>query len=336
MAEESKTASVAVMSTTEETAAVDAVVVADNEETTTGTSPADIQSAEEGATTTAATDATPTPATTTNTKSKKVYVGNLSWDVTWKELKDHMASTGCAVLHADVLRSQGRSKGCGLVQFETADDVSKAILTLNDTELMGRPIFVREDREDTNGGEKKHHGNNNNNRGGSPNNNNNNNEAVAAAAGSEVKSRRVYVGNLSWDVTWQDLKDHMRDAGEVSFAEVMMEGQGRSKGCGIVEFETVEGAEAAITTMTDTELNGRAIFVREDREVNKGRSSASVYVGNLSYETSWQDLKDHMRAAGNVDKVRSFVCLFCVEKKHSIYVSCSGCSFLIHDCCFCF
>merc|ERR1712194_623302 len=26
-----------------------------------------------------------------------------------------------------------------------------------------------------------------------------------------------------------------------------------------------------------------------------------VYVGNLAYETSWQDLKDHMRAAGNVD-----------------------------------
>jgi hypothetical protein len=28
-----------------------------------------------------------------------------------------------------------------------------------------------------------------------------------------MQSRRVYVGNLSWDVAWQDLKDHMRQAG---------------------------------------------------------------------------------------------------------------------------
>eukprot|EP00957_Ditylum_brightwellii_P008106 614794-Ditylum_brightwellii.AAC.1 len=61
------------------------------------------------------------------------------------------------------------------------------------------------------------------------------------------------------------------------------------------------------------------IFVREDRETASGGGeksggggggsggggkhhgnnygSTSVYVGNLAYETSWQDLKDHMRAA---------------------------------------
>ena len=46
---------------------------------------------------------------------------------------------------------------------------------------------------------------------------------------------RVYVGNLSWDVAWQDLKDHMRQVGEVTFCDVMTEGggrDGRSKGCG--------------------------------------------------------------------------------------------------------
>ena len=33
-------------------------------------------------------------------------------------------------------------------------------------------------------------------------------------------------------------------------------------------------------------------------------SSCSVFVGNLKYETRWQELKDHMRKAGNVDSVR--------------------------------
>jgi len=77
----------------------------------------------------------------------------------------------------------------------------------------------------------------------------------------------------------------------------------------IVEFETAEEAEEA-KKLTDTELNGRGIFVREDRETPKphgGSSGTSVYIGNLSYETSWQDLKDHMRAAGNVDKVSAFL-----------------------------
>ena len=64
-----------------------------------------------------------------------------------QDLKDHMRSTG-EVLHADVLHGpDGRSKGCGLVEFQTPDEAQRAIQELNDTELMGRMIFVREDRE---------------------------------------------------------------------------------------------------------------------------------------------------------------------------------------------
>lgn len=51
--------------------------------------------------------------------------------------------------------------------------------------------------------------------------------------------RRVYVGNLSWEAAWQDLKDHMRGPNgdlNVLHAEIMMDGSGRSKGCGIVEY----------------------------------------------------------------------------------------------------
>jgi len=82
-------------------------------------------------------------------------------------------------------------------------------------------------------------------------------------------SNRVYVGNLAWSVSWQDLKDHMRDAGDVQYSKVLTDRDGRSKGCGIVEFSTVEGAQDAIEKLTDTELKGRKIFVREDREDGK-------------------------------------------------------------------
>jgi RNA recognition motif-containing protein len=219
--------------------------------------------------------------------------------------------TAGEVTRADILQTpDGRSKGCGIVEFATAEEASNAVATLNDSELMGRQIFVREDRE--------------------------------AEKAADASSKRVYVGNLAYGVAWQDLKDHMRDAGDVQYAEVMMMNDGRSKGCGIVEFVTAEAAKNAIETMNDTELGGRQIFVREDREqkvagggggggqhggqhhgggggwnrvgggggAGGGRNNnhwgnVSVYVGNLAYETTWQELKDHMRRVGNIDKVNT-------------------------------
>jgi RNA recognition motif-containing protein len=116
---------------------------------------------------------------------------------------------------------------------------------------------------------------------------------------------------------------------------------GRSKGCGIVEYADINGTNRAIKELNDLELMGRKIFVREDRKRGGGggngakaggggregeggylagwnqrggaaaagglrgnAGSLSMYVGNLAYETTWQELKDHMRAAGNVDNVR--------------------------------
>ena len=76
----------------------------------------------------------------------------------------------------------------------------------------------------------------------------------------------MYVGNLSWDVSWQDLKDAMRAAGDVVHADVLTYRDGRSSGGGIVEFATSKGAKNAIRNLTDFELKGRKIFVREDRD----------------------------------------------------------------------
>ena len=230
-------------------------------------------------------------------KSRRVYVGNLAWEVSWQDLKDHMKTSGLDVKLANILTTpDGRSKGCGIVEFYSAKDAQEAVLTLNDTELKGRQIFVREDREEQ--------------RGAGPGAHPFGMGGHTFTAGEQAKSRRVYVGNLSWDVAWQDLKDHMREAGEVVHAEIIREHNGRSKGCGIVEFASEVDAQNAISTLTDTELKGRMIFVREDRESNsqasvgpggRGHQNTSVYVWNLTPDTSWQDLKDHMRKAGNVD-----------------------------------
>ncbi|KAK2938966.1 RNA recognition motif domain [Fusarium oxysporum f. sp. vasinfectum] len=94
------------------------------------------------------------------------------------------------------------------------------------------------------------------------------------------QDRRVYVGNLSYDVKWHHLKDFMRQAGEVLFADVLLLPNGMSKGCGIVEYATREQAQAAVATLSNQNLMGRLVYVRE-----------------LPFNVGWQDLKDLFRQA---------------------------------------
>lgn len=84
--------------------------------------------------------------------------------------------------------------------------------------------------------------------------------------GPRVVGKRCFVGNLAWKTSWQDLKDKFRECGNVVYANVMRGDDNRSKGWGIVEYENVEEAEAAINTLNGIELDGRPILVREDRE----------------------------------------------------------------------
>ena len=82
--------------------------------------------------------------------------------------------------------------------------------------------------------------------------------------GDEPDEASVFVGNLSFDVTWRELKDFAKEAGEVARADVKTGQDGRSRGFGIVQFAKAEDAAWAIENLTDTELMGRAVFLRAD------------------------------------------------------------------------
>ncbi len=88
---------------------------------------------------------------------------------------------------------------------------------------------------------------------------------------------RLYVGNLSFQTTSQDLQDYFSQAGTVESANVVEDREtGRSRGFGFVEMATKEEGEAAIQQFNGKELNGRALTVnearpREDRGGGGGR-----------------------------------------------------------------
>ena len=198
---------------------------------------------------------------------KSVFVGNLAWSVAWQDLKDEFKKVG-EVVRADVwTKKDGRSKGCGIVEFATVEDAARAIAELHDVELEGRPMLVRADRDTSGGGGggggggSKFGGGRYGGGGGAATA-----PAAAASSGGGAPGTRVFVGNLSWSVAWQDLKDVFSKVGDVVRADVWTKPDGRSKGCGIVEFETAADATRAIAELHDYELDGRPMNVREDRE----------------------------------------------------------------------
>ncbi|MCC6954534.1 MAG: RNA-binding protein [Deltaproteobacteria bacterium] len=76
----------------------------------------------------------------------------------------------------------------------------------------------------------------------------------------------IYVGNLSYDTTDQELLNTFSTFGQVKSAKVITDmGTGRSKGFGFVEMEQAADAREAIAALNGTELSGRSITVNEAR-----------------------------------------------------------------------
>ena len=79
-------------------------------------------------------------------------------------------------------------------------------------------------------------------------------------------NKNLYVGNLSFKVTDEDLKTNFSEAGEVASASIIKDKfTGQSKGFGFVEMKTEEGATAAIQKFNGGMLDGKAITVNEAR-----------------------------------------------------------------------
>jgi RNA recognition motif-containing protein len=79
----------------------------------------------------------------------RLYVGNLSYNVTEPELRDAFAEGGRNVVEVKIVmdRDTGRPRGFAFVEMGSADEASAAITSLTGREIQGRPINVSEARE---------------------------------------------------------------------------------------------------------------------------------------------------------------------------------------------
>lgn len=88
----------------------------------------------------------------------------------------------------------------------------------------------------------------------------------------------IYVGNLSWDLSDQDLNDLFTPFGEVASAKIVMDKfTNRSKGFGFVEMANDEQAQAAIAQLNGTEVAGRNLVVNESRPKEGGSGGSGGF-----------------------------------------------------------
>ena len=81
-----------------------------------------------------------------------------------------------------------------------------------------------------------------------------------------IMNTKLFVGNLSFDVTENDLQDLFVAFGPVSEVNLMADrSTGRSRGFAFVTMATPEGAQAAIQGMAGKDVKGRALTVNEAR-----------------------------------------------------------------------
>jgi RNA recognition motif-containing protein len=79
-------------------------------------------------------------------------------------------------------------------------------------------------------------------------------------------SRKLFVGNLSFNTSQEQLQDLFAAHGNVIEVDVIMDKfSGRPRGFGFVTMETKEGADAAIQALQGKEIDGRALTVNEAR-----------------------------------------------------------------------
>lgn len=198
-----------------------------------------------------------------------LYVGNIPWSSTQEELDE--VFTGFNYTSIEIVYDQnGRSRGYALANFDSKEDADSCLANIPENiEVGGRTIYVREDRRGQNQG-----GGGGGQRNSRPQrrqyNESGDGEYVADNTdyqeSTEFTGTSVYVGNLSWNIDWEQLKEAFADYNP-EFAMVKTDRfSGRSRGWGTVKFADEDTANKAIEEMNGVEIDGRPVNLRVDRK----------------------------------------------------------------------
>merc|ERR1712060_24584 len=178
--------------------------------------------------------------------TQKVFVGNLSYDIDDEKCKEFFKDIGeLTDIYWLTDRESGDFKGRGFLTFASTEMADKAVEEMAGKELMGRSLKI-DWAEERKGGAKKKGG------------------RVPDWVNNPLSERpdncySVFLGNLDFNITEDDVKKHFKECGELKSVRWMQK-DGEFKGAGFVEFETTEAVDKAVK-LCGKEIIGRAARV---------------------------------------------------------------------------
>ncbi|KAL7624266.1 Phosphatidylinositol-3-phosphatase SAC1 [Parahypoxylon ruwenzoriense] len=172
---------------------------------------------------------------------RTVFVQQLAARLRTKELKEFFEKVG-PVNEAQIVKDRisGRSKGVGYVEFKNEDSVTAA-LQLTGQKLLGIPVIVQLTEAEKNRQVRSTEG--------------------SGSHANSIPFHRLYVGNIHFSITEQDLQNVFEPFGELEFVQLQKDDNGRSRGYGFVQFREADQAREALEKMNGFDLAGRPIRV---------------------------------------------------------------------------
>ncbi|KAJ4956537.1 hypothetical protein NE237_013320 [Protea cynaroides] len=211
--------------------------------------------------------------------SRTLYVGNLPGDIREREVEDLFYKYG-PIVDID-LKIPPRPPGYAFVEFEEARDAEDAIRGRDGYNFDGHRLRV----------ELAHGG-----RGHSSSIDRHSSYSGGGGRGgvSRRSEYRVLVSGLPSSASWQDLKDHMRRAGDVCFSQVFRDGSGTT---GVVDYTNYDDMKYAIRKLDDSEF--RNAFSRgyiRVKAYDSRRSLSRSRSHSLSYSRSRSPCRSRSRS----------------------------------------
>ena len=158
-----------------------------------------------------------TPEPTDDERDRRtVFVQQLAARLRTYELQEFFNKVG-EVKEAQIVKDRvsGRSKGVGYVEFKDEESVKKAI-DLTGQKLLGIPIIAQLTEAEKNRQARKTEG--------------------MPTQSNGIPFHRLYVGNIHFSLTEEDLSSIFANYGELEFVQIQKEDMGRSKGYGFVQY----------------------------------------------------------------------------------------------------
>jgi RNA recognition motif-containing protein len=188
-----------------------------------------------------------------NEDARKLFVAGLPDSVTEDVLKQLFEATGGTVSEISLPkdRATGRPRGFGFVTLSTSDEAQAARDSLDGSIQAGKSISVRPfqaeppKRDSMGAGPSRAPG------------------AGPGGGPPGAPDRTLYVGNLPYDVTQQEIETLISgtNAGPVARVHLPTDPEGRKRGFGFVTMGTADGAKGAIEALRGADLRGRRLVV---------------------------------------------------------------------------